>query len=243
MARLLSQKEYAERKGVSPQYVNKLVRDGKIQLVDGRIDAKKADAALRVFQRPGRVIPAQRSRKPAKKATAKKATRKSAARPANSHAEHKPRRAYSESSTKAPSASRSLASARAEREMHMAELARLDVMERTGKLLPANQVISAEQRKNANFRTQLRKLARHVAPLAKRARTEQEVESVLLEHIDQLLETFAKDPLGLKPIDEPAIVPTEVTPEVVEALAPDVPPVEVSEVLAAGVAVIEEARL
>jgi hypothetical protein len=239
MARLLSQKEYATRKGVSPQYVNKLVREGKIQLVDGRIDAKKADAALKVFQRPGRVIPAQRSRKATKKTAPKKSARKPATNSTRAHSEHKPRRAYTTTSDKPQSATRSLASARAEREAHMAELARLDVLERTGKLLPADQVIAAEQRKNSNFRTQLRKMARHAAPLVKRARTEAEIEALLLEQIDHLLETFARDPLGLKPVELPKVEAPGV--EEMETPSSEAASVEVAEIVALEPAAVQEA--
>jgi len=44
--RLLTQKEYADRKGWSKQYVNQLVRKGRIPLENGRIDPVAADAAM-----------------------------------------------------------------------------------------------------------------------------------------------------------------------------------------------------
>ena len=44
---LLSQKEYADLRGWSKQYVNQLVQKGRIQLRDGKIDPAAADAALR----------------------------------------------------------------------------------------------------------------------------------------------------------------------------------------------------
>jgi hypothetical protein len=49
---LLSQKDYARRRGVTPQYVNKLVRQGKILLVGKKVDIKQADAAIKAFSRP-----------------------------------------------------------------------------------------------------------------------------------------------------------------------------------------------
>ncbi len=76
-SRLLSQKDYAEargwskqyvnqlvrksgchgkasRKGWSKQYVNQLVRKGRIQLIDGKIDPAAADEALRRNRDPAR---------------------------------------------------------------------------------------------------------------------------------------------------------------------------------------------
>jgi len=43
---LLSQKEYADARGWSKQYVNQLIKKGRILLVDGQIDPEQADRAL-----------------------------------------------------------------------------------------------------------------------------------------------------------------------------------------------------
>jgi hypothetical protein len=43
---LVSQREYARRKGCSAQYINKLVKEGKIPNEGGKIDPELADAAL-----------------------------------------------------------------------------------------------------------------------------------------------------------------------------------------------------
>ena len=49
--RLMTQKEYAQHRGVSPAYISKLVRDGRIVLdATGRVQRSKADAIL---GRPG----------------------------------------------------------------------------------------------------------------------------------------------------------------------------------------------
>jgi hypothetical protein len=45
-AALISQGAFAREHGWSPQYVNKLVKEGKITLVDGKIDPAAADAEL-----------------------------------------------------------------------------------------------------------------------------------------------------------------------------------------------------
>jgi hypothetical protein len=52
---VVTQKEYARRRKVTPQYINKLVREGKIELTrEGKIDVAKADKALDQLRRVGR---------------------------------------------------------------------------------------------------------------------------------------------------------------------------------------------
>ena len=49
----LTQKDYAKLKGVSPQYINSLVKEGILSLVDGKlIDAARADLELAAIQNP-----------------------------------------------------------------------------------------------------------------------------------------------------------------------------------------------
>lgn len=52
--RLVSQKDYADARGWSKQYVNQLVKKGKIELVDGQIDPDQADRALGRTRDPSR---------------------------------------------------------------------------------------------------------------------------------------------------------------------------------------------
>ena len=54
---LLTQKEYADRKGWSKQYVNQLVKKGRIPLQGGKIDPVVADAALARDRDPARAPP------------------------------------------------------------------------------------------------------------------------------------------------------------------------------------------
>lgn len=50
----LTQKQYARRRGWSKQYVNQLVKQGRIPLIDGMIDPVAADAALAQNRDPAR---------------------------------------------------------------------------------------------------------------------------------------------------------------------------------------------
>lgn len=52
MIELLTQSEYAERVGVSRQYIQKLVKSGKIMLVDGRVDVSQADSSIESTRQP-----------------------------------------------------------------------------------------------------------------------------------------------------------------------------------------------
>ena len=173
---LMTQKAYAKRKGVSPQYVNKLVGQGKIKRVGRKIDSRQANAVIKAFQRPGRVPPAKRSRsKPAQP----KAPGAAGAL--------KPR----------PSATRNLTEARAEKEHYGALAAKLDYERAAGALLPRPEVLDLERRKNANIRTLLRRLPRSVAPLLARAGGPAEIEKLLLSEIDLILGQLAHNPLGM----------------------------------------------
>lgn len=48
---LVTQYEYAKWRGVSHQYISTLVKKGKIQLIDGRIDKEAADEILSLSNR------------------------------------------------------------------------------------------------------------------------------------------------------------------------------------------------
>jgi hypothetical protein len=163
---LLTQKEYAKRKRCTPQYISKLVRQGKIKKVGNRIDARQADAALRDWKREGRVIGRRASSKPKSRAQKK------------------------------PSSTGKLYAARADRESFQAKLAELTYKRELGELVPAADVLEAERRKNANFRASFRRLARSLAPLLHRATSPAEVERLLLREIDLVLGELAADPLG-----------------------------------------------
>jgi hypothetical protein len=96
------------------------------------------------------------------------------------------------------SATRSLTAARAEREHYQAQMAKLDYEKASGSLLPRDQVLEAERRKNANIRAKFRQLARSLAPRVSRVASPAEVEHLLLSEIDLVLGQLAMNPLGKK---------------------------------------------
>jgi len=52
---LISQYEWAKRKGFSKQYVNQLVKSGRIPLENGKINPSKADAIMAATQDPSKM--------------------------------------------------------------------------------------------------------------------------------------------------------------------------------------------
>ena len=113
---LLTQKEYADRKGWSKQYVNQLVKKGRIPLKDGRIDPEVADAAL------------AKSRDPAQDRTFK--TAPMTAEILKDEAGH----------PLAPTAQSSFSKVRTVREYYRALREQLEYEQLTGKLVPLSDV-------------------------------------------------------------------------------------------------------
>lgn len=200
----MTQVAYAKLIGVTPQYVNKLVSQGKIKRVGKLIDSAQANAAIKAFQRAGRLVQPRRAQAAHSDAGHRSAKRAAAA----PKAEKQPR--YS--------ATRSITEARAEREHYQALAAKLDYETATGKLLPRDQVLAAERQKNENIRTMLRQMPRSLAPMLARLSGPAEVERALREEIDVLLARLADDPLGMK------TEAVEVAPPVEVVEAPPIAP-------------------
>lgn len=193
---LLTQKAYARRRRITPQYVNKLVRQERIVLKRGLVDPAQADRARKpIHAMAGR---------PRKKMRGHNAH--GGGRPARDPgASHKP--------NGSPSATRSLTAERTRDAGAQASLRELELKERTQELLPAAEVLEAERRKNSNIRLRFRGMARTLAPVMARTAAAADCERLLLEEIDHQLEDLARDPLVLvgpvaPPAPPPAVVQT-----------------------------------
>ncbi|MCU1285913.1 MAG: hypothetical protein JWO13_2263 [Acidobacteriales bacterium] len=193
---LMTQKEYAAKKKVSAQYINKLVTQGKIALVGKKVESKQADAAIAATKRHGRLIQPKRSASKASKKTAVRIRKEKAPKP-----------------PKVDSATRKAAASRADREFWEAKTAQRKYEQMTGLLLPRDQVLEAERMKNSNIRSKLRALPRELALALSTATTPAEAEKLLLDEIDALLDRLAKDPLGMEEAARP-VAPLEDIPEV-----------------------------
>jgi hypothetical protein len=173
MATLITQKAYAKRRRISAQYVNKLVRQGKIVLKKGLVDPAQADRA----REHSRVVTPRRKQR------------------GNAHGGGRPAGSGG-AGAKQNSATATLTKARAADAGYQAELRKLELGLRTGELVPAKEVLEAERRKNANVRLRFRSLARSMAPVMARTSTPAECERILLDEIDHRLDELAEDPLG-----------------------------------------------
>jgi hypothetical protein len=198
--KLMTQKEFAEHIGKTPQYVNKLVNEGKIQLVrkDGKklVDPKQAQAAMVAFSKVGKVV------KSPKKKTAAKPKSPGPAKPRKAAVEKVPR----------DSATRQLTKFRTEREEIEAKTARLkyDVLRKA--LLPADDVREAERMKNQNIRQKFHDFPRANAETCARLTSPAECEHFLRQAIYKIFEKLEVDPLGMKPTygAGPEVLPADV---------------------------------
>lgn len=219
---LLTQAEYAKRKGVTPQYVNKLVSQGKIVLVGRKVNPKQADAAIRAGHRPGVARRKGRRALIARKGKSK-STQPRAAVP---HRSKPAKPLMSLKSDAQLSATKSLTAMRTENEKYKALTAKLDYERLCGQLLPKAQVLEAERRKNMNIRGRFRKLASSLAVVVARTTSPAEVQKLLLEEIDLVLDQLSKDPLETAASPEGPEFPTSQL---------DVVPAQVAQGMAASV--------
>ena len=121
MAELISQSEYARRKDVSRQYINRLVQQGKIPTDESkRIDPDIADTVLAQLADPARRLNGN----------------------ADDENEPVPVDDYDEENAGSPSVNghTSFAKFRSAREAYQAKLAQLDYKEREGKLVKKDEV-------------------------------------------------------------------------------------------------------
>jgi hypothetical protein len=203
----VTQKEYARRRNVTPQYVNKLVRSGRIPLEkDGRINPARADRAREGYRRVSR-------RSKAEDAEAREQVGGRRARGPELFGDP-------ESRPGIHSATASLTSIRAAHESYKAKLAKLEYERAIGKLLERDQVLAAERLKNERIRSAFRALPRSLAPVLARCATAAEAEVLLREELDRVLLRLAEDPLGMQETAALAVAPaTELAPAVVQTPA------------------------
>jgi hypothetical protein len=182
----LNQKQYAAHRGVKPQYISRLVREGRIPTTrEGLIDVARADRALG----PRVNAPRMNSRR---SASASKATH---SRRPSAHAS-KPASALAGGHK---SATGSLTEARARKVLAEAQSAELALARERGELLSRDEVLAAQRKQNTNIRARLRMLPRAAAGVLAPVSSPAEIERLLLELIDRELADLARDPLNPQP--------------------------------------------
>ncbi|MFL6437472.1 MAG: hypothetical protein ACJ71Q_07830 [Terriglobales bacterium] len=164
---MLSQRAYAKRKGVSPQYINKLVLQGKIPTINGQIDPGKADAAL------------ENNRDPAHQGHRKEVPR--AAEPRVSIPREQSR------------GSLNFLEARTIREQIKAKLDKLEYDRRTGKLVESEKVKEVAENAFKNVRDRLLILPRTLSAVLAGTSKASEAEQILTDAIFNALEGLSTD--------------------------------------------------
>jgi hypothetical protein len=155
---LLSQRAYAKSRGVSPQYVNKLVLQGKIPTVEGKINPAKADAAI------------ERGRDPAHDLQRKQPVSQVPVQREQS------------------AGSVSFLQARTVREQIKAKLDKLEYDRRTGKLVEAEKVKEAAESAFKNTRDRLLILPRSLSAALAATSKPAEAEQILTDAIFNALQ-------------------------------------------------------
>jgi len=165
----VSPAEFARHIGKTRQYVNKLIRSGRISARDGRLDLEKGLAAIAAQRDPAHDL---RTEQPA-----------SAGQPAESSA----------------LAGLGYYEARAVREQVQAKLLLLELKKREGKLIDADQILLAHQKVFSTLRSNLRGIPRKLASRLAAAKKEAECERLLAEAIDAELKRTVEKPFGPPP--------------------------------------------
>lgn len=165
---LISQAAYAKLKGVSPPYINKLVKQGKIPTVKGQIDPAKADAAL------------ERNRDPAHDIQRK------APVPESKNWSEPVRREQSPGSV-------SFLQARTAREQIKAKLDKLEYDRRTGKLIESEKVKELAENAFKNVRDRLLMLPRSLSAVLAACSKPSEAEKILTDAIYNSLQGLSTD--------------------------------------------------
>lgn len=165
MATLISQAEYARRRGVSRSAVTKAAKAGRITLIDGRVDPEVADIQWARKTDPHQALRGSGGRVPRAPLTVPGAA------PADD----------------------GFSDARARRESALAELAELDLAERRGELVRTDDVQRALVGKVMGLRDSLDTLADRLSPLLAAESDPARIYALLREEVRQALHALASE--------------------------------------------------
>ena len=172
----MTQSAYARYRGCDRSHISRLVKAGKIRVADGLVDVDVADHSLGPPLR--RVSPLQ---------------------PSSTSVESRPEQPLELISGGKPPA---YASSRAWREYYAAAEARLDCEERSGELIPANQIEEFLATMFSHVRQGILTLPSRAAPKVHDAKTIPEIERILNDYCREVLEELAGAEYHFTPTDE-----------------------------------------
>jgi len=145
MPTLISQAEYARRRGVTREAVRQAIKTGRISLLRGKIDPKSADRAWAANTHPpGKGGQNRGKRQPRAAKPGPKAALEPGVSPENGGA--------------------TFASTRTRREQALAEMAELDLARRRGELVPAQEVRAAAFKSGRRVRDMVLALPDRLSP-------------------------------------------------------------------------------
>ena len=161
---LISQREFARQKGCSVQYVNKLVKEGRIKLTEGKIDPETANAAMSSRLTPPRApaIETQYNKNVISKADT------------------------------GPTPNSYLA-ARTFHETYKAKREKLLYEQLQGKVVDSDKILEAANSAFANCRVRMRGLAKSMAPILASHTSPAEIEKIMADAIEGALTVLSDD--------------------------------------------------
>lgn len=175
--RLISQREYARRRGVSHSAVQRAVKAGRISTVDGKIDPAQADREWRENTDQS---------KPRNRITGSPKQARVPGEPSEPM-----EFGAADASHGGNGAATGYAKARAAREVYQAQLAKLDLDRRRGLLVRADEVRVGAFNMARKARDQLIALPERVAPILAATEDPAEVRRILEEEIERICQEIA----------------------------------------------------
>lgn len=173
---MLSQHDYAKRRGVSRQYISKLVSEGVLPLKDGKIDPVQADAILEARREPAR----------------------------QTHQQHQAHNAVLDGIAPLPAQGRSIPDAelprlllktRIKSESEKAKLLEIKAKVEAEKYVDIDEVRAAAFKQARIVRDHLSILADRIAPLLANISDPREIHRIIEEEHNKALEELSKPPV------------------------------------------------
>ncbi len=182
MSELISQREYARRRGISNVAVHKAVKAGRITLVDGQVDPSTADRDWPSKTNPGQL--AHRAQAPGRQADPDAGQEAPAADPPDTHN-------GAESGDKKNGSGAAYGQARAIREGYQARLAKIEYEKQVGALVSADEMRVQAFKVARTARDSLLSMPDRLAPVLAGENNQFEVHRIMSEEIRRVCNDIA----------------------------------------------------
>jgi phage terminase Nu1 subunit (DNA packaging protein) len=167
MAELLNQKQFAETIGVAKSYITKLKQEGRLIMVDGKVDVDASIQRINDTRDPNRddVVARHQQEREAK--------------------QQRPE-------TPTDNISSNFATARAIKMGFEAKTAKLEYEKATGKLIETEEVRAVAANAGATLRSHLERMPDQLAPELSVENNQDRIHALLVEHIEYALQQVTK---------------------------------------------------